>query len=256
MKTIRGGRGLGDALYVQGVVRHLVRLGQRLAVRSDWPDVFRPHGDRVEIIQFSRKADITAHYTMRKGVAGTTQFEDCCISAGIREPVELKLDWTPTNPRLIESLGQKPILVVQVPRLPMGRTDGFGAELLPRCEVIQYVIDKAKQSHRIVQVGAGEALFKFTDIDLDLVNETSVAELLDVASVADRFLGYCSYLVPLAESFGKPALFVWSRRGLNARHLYVRQITPQKVLRASSSFVVDDCTDSEIGDASDAFLRK
>ena len=42
MKTIRGGRGLGDALYVQGVVRHLVGLGQRLAVRSDWPEVFRP----------------------------------------------------------------------------------------------------------------------------------------------------------------------------------------------------------------------
>jgi hypothetical protein len=68
-----------------------------------------------------------------------------------------------------------------------------------------------------------------------------VRDLLDVASVADGFLGYCSFMVPLAESFSKPALFVWSHRGLRAPQAYVRQITPQKILhRDTSHFVMDD----------------
>ena len=214
------------------MARHLVKRGERLRVHTAWPEVFRPLGKSIELAPFRRLGvDVLAHYSLRKAKA-TKQFEDCCIQAGIKGVVELKIDWTPTNQVLIQSLKAyaRPLLVVQVPRQPMGRTDGFGAELLPRCEVIQSLIDRCRETHTVVQVGAGEALFRFTGIDVDLVNETTVSELIDVASVADRFLGYCSYLVPLAESFGRPALFVWSRRGLNAKHLYVRRITPEKVL--------------------------
>ncbi len=151
----------------------------------------------------------------------------------------------------------KPVLVVQLPRSPMGRTDGFGAELLPDCRVIQKLIDRARETHTVVQVGAGAALFKFEGIDLDLANGTTVAEMLDVAAVADRFLGYVSFLVPLAESFNKPALFVWSRAGLDTRqHLYVRQITPKKVLhKPSSRFVIDDWMQEKIDEVADDFLR-
>jgi hypothetical protein len=198
----------------------------------------------VAVVPFVRSnTDIVAHYSMRKGVVGTSQFEDCCISAGIKERVELRLDWAVTNQSLADSVREpgKPVLVVQLPRTPMGRTDGFGASLLPDCRAIQRLIDQAKPDHTIVQIGAGEPLFRFKGIDIDLANKTSVAETIDVASAADRFLGYVSFLVPLAESFGKPAVFVWSRRGLKDGHPYVRQITPQKILHApTSSFVMDD----------------
>lgn len=245
MKAIRCGRGFGDSLYLQSVVRHLLEKGSpRLRVKSDWPDVFRPLGRRVEVVPFSRsQIDILAHYSMRKGVIGTTQFQDCCITAGIREPVELRLDWEVTNQGIIDAVKApgKPVLVVQLPRTPMGRTDGFGASLLPDCRAIQRLIDRARPDHTIVQIGAGKPLFQFTGIDIDLANKTGVAETIDVASAADRFLGYVSFLVPLAESFGKPAVFVWSRRGLKDAHQYVRQITPQKILHApTSSAVMDD----------------
>lgn len=245
MKTARCGRGFGDSLYLQSVVRHLVkRDGLRMRVKSDWPDVFMPLGDRVQVVPFGRTGvNILAHYSIRKGVVGTTQFQDCCIAAGIKEPVDLRLDWTVVKQGLVDSVRQpgKPVLVVQLPRTPMGRTDGFGASLLPDCRAIQRLIDRAKDEHTVVQIGAGEPLFRFQGIDIDLANKTTVAETIDVASAADRFLGYCSFLVPLAESFAKPALFVWSRRGLKDGMPFIRQITPQKVLhRSTSTYVMDD----------------
>lgn len=250
MKSIRCGRGLGDSLYLQSVVRHLLAKDPtRLRVRTDYPDVFSQLGDRVETAPFERRADIVAHYAVRKGIEGTTQFQDCCIAAGLREPVALQLDWQTTDQALVDRVraGGRPLLVVQLPRAPMGRTDGFGASLLPDCRAIQRVIDVARQTHTIVQIGAGRPLHRFTGIDVNLADKTTVAQLIDVAAAADRCLGYCSFLVPLAESLGKPALFVWSERGLRDGQVYVRRITPAKVLhKPTSSAVMDTASDDEL----------
>ena len=253
MKSIRCGRGLGDSLYLQSVVRHLLANGhESLRVKSDYPDVFLPHGKRVVVAPFDRIVDITAHYSARKGVQGTTQFQDCCIAAGIRGDVEMRLDWRVMNWRLADKVREagKPVLLVQMPRPPMGRTDGFGASLLPDCSAIQRVINEASKTHTVVQIGAGKNLYEFDGINFDLANKTTVSEAIDVASVADRFLGYCSFMVPLAESFGKPALFVWSQRGLRDPQLFVRRITPQKVLhRKTSRSVLDNATEAQLIEA-------
>jgi hypothetical protein len=246
LKTIRGGMGLGDALYVQAVARHLVARGARLQVATSWPDVFKRID--VQTVPFRRsEIDILAHYSRRKNHR-TGQFEDVCIQAGIDGPVELRLDWSADTDltRRLRADG-RPIVCVQLPRSPMGRSDGFGAELLPDCKVIQRAIDSLAGRALVVQIGAGQALFRFRGIDVDLSNETTVAELLDVASVADGFLGYVSFLVPLAESFSKPAMLVWSKRGLRSPTGYIRQITPAKVLhRSSSMHVIDDWRPDDI----------
>lgn len=259
MKKIRAGRGIGDSLYLQAVVRHLVkRDGEPLKVCSDWPDIFRPLGNMAKVVPFTRVGiDILAHYSLRKQRKDTRQFQDCCIQAGISEPVDLKLDWQTINHGLRDSLPKdKPIIVVQMPRNPMGRTDGFGAELLPDCNVIQTAINHLKGRATIVQIGAGAPLFKFKGIDLDLANKTSVCDLLDVASVADGFLGYCSFVVPLAESLDKRGLYIWSRDGLNAREPYINAITPQKILeKPISNYLIDDCQDDEIRQAAEILLR-
>lgn len=256
-RSIRAGMGLGDSLYLQSVARHLVAKGELLSVCSKWPEVFRPLPVQVE--PFRRLGvDICAHYTMRKSKPETTQFQDCCIQAGIREPVALQLDWgAPTNPQLVDRLKQhgKPIVCVQLPRAPMGRTDGFGKSLLPDCRVIQRLIDGLRGRALLVQIGAGAPLFNFNGIDIDLANKTTISEMIDVASVADAFLGYCSFLVPLAESFSRPALFVWSSRGLRDGQQYVRQITPKKILhKPTSRFVIDDWPSSQILGALDDLL--
>lgn len=257
--TIRGGRGIGDALYLQSIVRHLKEAGKRLKVSTDWPDVFSQLG--VETEPFRRNnIERVSHYTSRKNEKGTDQFQDCCINAGILEPVDLRLDWTAKNPRILSEVRNPyrlPIIVVQMPRQPFGRSDGYGAELLPDCRRIQDAIDALSKKAIIVQVGAGDALFNFERVDLDLSNRTSVVDLLDVASLADGFLGYCSFIVPLAESFSRPALLVWSRRGLASSNEYIRTITPTKILhRVSSRAVIDDCSDTEMVRAVDALLEQ
>lgn len=258
MRRMRGGMGLGDALYVQSVARHLVERGQAIRVCTAWPDVFRQL--LVSTAPFSRQVDILAHYSARKGKVGTTQFEDCCQTAGIREPVELRLDWKVEDEALVawlkEAANDRPIVIVGMPRSPMGRTDGFGAEVLPDCRVIQKVIDRLKKRGAlIVQIGAGASLYGFEGIDVDLANKTKVGQVLDISTAATAFVGYCSFLVPLAESLSKPALFVWSKRGLRSGVPYIAAITPKKILQKTSSrFVIDDANDEEIREAADALF--
>lgn len=256
MRNIRGGMGLGDALYVQAVARHLTRLGERLKVCTAWPEVFLPLGEMVTFAPFRRQdIQILAHYSIRKSQP-TTQFQDVCIQAGIDGPVELKLDWTPTS-----DLGEQlkryelPIICVQMARTPMNRTDGFGKELLPDCRVLQRMVHAMKGRALIVQIGSGVPLFKFAGIDIDLSNKTTVCELIDVVQVASGVLGYVSFALPLAESLGKPCLMVWSHRGLKCGTTYVRQITPQKVLHApTSKYVLDSVPEQEVLGALSAIL--
>lgn len=260
MKSIRAGRGLGDSLYLQAVVRHLVkRDGLKLKVCSDWPDVFLPLGDRVQVVPFTRQGiTILAHYTLRKPKEGSTQFQDCCKCAGITEDVEFKLDWPEARGELIDQVkaSGKPVICVQLPRAPMGRSDGFGAELLPDCRVIQRAIDSLKDRATVVQIGAGQPLYQFQGIDIDLANKTTVAQMIDVASVARGMLGYCSFIVPLAECLDKPALLVWSRKGLRSGTPYIRQITPQKILhKPSSKWILDDALQDSIEESAHALLQ-
>jgi hypothetical protein len=255
--SIRGGNGLGDAIYVHSVVRHFVLKGHEVEVPTRWPDVFSQLP--VKTSKF-RRENITnlAHYTTRKGVKGTSQFQDVCINAGVHEPIPFELAWKPTNLELYERVRsfKKPVIAVALPRNPMGRTDGFGKEILPTRAGYQAVIDAIAGRAHIVMVGAGAAVYKLAGVDLDLTGKTTVKELFDVACAADGFVGFCSYFVPLAESQNKPALFVWSRRNLSASLHYVRQITPQKVLhRASSQWVFDDGAVEEIKRAADKFCE-
>jgi hypothetical protein len=250
--SIRGGSGLGDALYLQAVVRQLVKDGEQVEVCSDWREVFSQLP--VKVSPFRRdRINRLAHYSAKKGLVGTTQFDDVCSTAGVK--AELKLDWKPTS-KVGEQLKEdgRPIVCVQLPRNPMGRTDGFGAELLPDCKAIQTAIDALRWRALIVQVGAGKSLHNFTGIDVDLSNRTTVSELIDVAQAADAFVGYVSFIVPLAECLDKPALLVWSRRGLKAGD-YVRRITPQKILhKPSSKWVMDDDTNETIASAANALF--
>lgn len=260
MRSIRCGRGLGDSIYLQSVARHLVRRdGAPLQVHSDWPDVFRPLGDGVRVVPFSRtNISILAHYASRKGSA-TTQFQDCCINAGITGVVDLRLDWTTQGGPLVDRVlaGGKPVVCVQLPRSPMGRSDGFGAELLPVPCVTQKMIDHLRGRATIVQVGAGKVLHHFRGIDIDLANKTTVRELLDVASVASGFVGYCSFMLALAEALDKPSIMAWARAGLESKDLYVRQITPQKIIEKPrlTRYVYDDCAEQQISEVTRGFLQ-
>lgn len=261
-KSIRCGRGLGDALYLQGVVRHFVNEGKRLHVMTDWPDVFMQYGNKIEIHPFTReRIDIIAHYTLRKPFKGTTQFEDCCLQAGITEKVDFLIDWIPTRHDLINDVKRqangKPILLVEMVREPMNRTDNFAIELLPKYEVMQKVLDQLKPHYFTVLIGKGKPKYDYTNIDLDLRDRTDVQDLINLASISDALFGYCSFFVPLAECLNKKAMFIWANRGLNSVEQFIRTITPEKILhKKSSHYVIDHWTDDVIMERVNGFLQQ
>lgn len=259
--SIRSGRGLGDNLYLQGVARYFVEKGFYPEVCTLWPDLFRPLAGKLIVSPFRKlKIDKTAHYIGRKKNSETDQFTDCCIACGIPEKVEIRLDWEMVNPGWAETIKghtDLPVVLLQLPRAPMGRLDGYGDDLLPDCRTIQHCINMMRGQAFIVQVGAGTPLFRFHGIDLDLANQTTVCDLLDLASLSSGALGYCSFIVPLAESLNRPGLFVWSQQGLRSRNEFIRQIVPQKIFnRPSSRALMDNCTESELIAGVDTFLEQ
>lgn len=260
---VRCGSGLGDSIYLQSVCRHLADRGDDVVALSNWPDVFRPLRGRVRVEPFERRnCNLVAHYSMRRG-RPTTQWQDCYLQAGIKDPVDLRLDWTVTDPGFVASIRaaaeSRPLVIVQLPRRPMDRVDGFGMSLLPRRVPAQVTLNRLRElGCFLVQVGAGVPVYHLTGLDLDLANHTTVAQLLDLASIADGCFGYVSFLVPLAESLGKPALFIWSRRGLDDRVEMVRRITPRKIFHKPElcRAVFDDDRPAPLIEAADAFHRQ
>ena len=245
IRRIRGGSGLGDSLYVQSVARHLVSRGVDLEVCSDWPEVFQ--NLPVTLVPFSRaNIDYLAHYSKRKE-ENTDQFVDCCLQAGIKESVNLTLDWKTRDTRLTQSLADKRILLVHGGREPMARKDRFGRELLPNEHVFNRILESLHDVYYIVQIGSGAQLYPLKHVDLDLTNKTSVSDLFDLASIAKRFMGQVSFIIPLAESFDKKALIVWAHKGLSSQERYIARIIPQKILhKVTCSYVVDNWPDEKL----------
>lgn len=254
---IRGGSGLGDCLYLRAVAEHLARQGHRVTACTDYAGVF--HGSGIAVEPFRRdRVDRIAHYSPRKSVVGTTQWEDVCDVAQI-ERIPLAITWTVRNHSLIDRLrgfaSGRPLVLVHGGRAPMARTDGFGKELLPKAEAFDEVLVNLQDCF-LVQIGGAEQLYPLS-CDITLNGSTSVPDLLDLGASCDGVVGQCSFAIPLAEVFDRPGLFVWASEGMQSgRHPYVRQITPQKVLsKASSMFVVDDWERERIEEGVRAFRQ-
>lgn len=259
MKTIRAGRGLGDSIYLASICRHLGESGKRLTVLSDYPDVFAGV-EGVQLVEPFRRinSDIVAHYAGGKGNPKTTQFTDMCGCAGIHTVPELRLPWREgPMPAAMSALGA-PYICVMLPRAPMNRVDGFGAELMPKPSVLCRALDRINRNHAIVQVGSGKPMFDLGPFAADMANKTTVQEMVDIVRGAAGFFGYPSFMIPLAESFRKPVFCVWSSAGLKSRTEFIRQITPAKLLHhvADDFHVVDDWTTEKIQETADEFLRR
>lgn len=256
MKRIRGGSGLGDSIYLRPVVEHYLKLGFQVVVMSDYREVFHCTEARVE--PFTRQnCNVIAHYSSRKSRMDTNQWQDIAINAGAPD-LELSFQWEVQNRALIEDLQRRaagrPIVMVNGGRPPMGRADGYAREMLPTSEAFDAVLDSLDACFT-VEVGKGNELFPLRTA-LDLTDETTPADLLDIAKVAAGLVGQCSFMIPLAEAFDKPLLVLWASAGLTSGTEFIRQCTPQKILsKATSSWVMDDLPAEEIAERARAWAQ-
>lgn len=239
-KRIRGGSGLGDSLYLRPICEHLAHDGYRIVVMSNFADVFIDSGCVVEPFRRDR-VDMVAHYVGGKRNPATTIWDDICAHAGVTVP--LQFHWQRRNKRLIRQLEQdaagRPIVLVHGGREPMGRRDKFGIELLPFEDKFNAAIAALDDCFK-VRVGRGDTLYQVT-CDVDLTNRTSVADVLDIAWASAGVVSMCGFPIPLAEAFDKPALFIWSSRGLASAQQFIKTVTPGKMLsKPISRYVIDD----------------
>lgn len=243
-KVIRGGSGIGDSLYVRGVVEWLLQNKKgSYTVRTDYPDLFR--GLDVEFTPFGRQnVDILAHYSKRKA-QHTNQWEDVCIESGI--PYHpLSFSWK------TKKYFDEPYVLIASPRIPMGRNDGFGEEILPDMEVFQDTVKKIKLKRILI----GEKPLFPIECDLDLTGKTSLHDLMDLGNGASGLVGQCSFIIPLGEGFDKPVLVVWSHRVFNSDHYYVQRINPRKILSGrKSTYLYDDWDEPKREEVIQAFNK-
>lgn len=248
---MRGGYGLGDAIYQRPIAEYLVSQGKEITVCTAYPEVFEGAG--VSTAPFSReRINVLAHYSMRRALK-TTQFQDMCDSAKVPR-IELRFEWKVKNGHLLHEViakaqGRK-VVLVHGGREPFGRKDGLGLELIPRREAFSEALKGFSDCFR---VRIGNAAQYELDVDLDLQGKTSVSDLIDLGKVCDAVVGQVSFVAPLSEVFDKPFLAVWAEKGLRSGREVIRQITPAKILSKPTSFyVLDSWTEQQIAEGASA----
>lgn len=258
MKRIRGGRGLGDSIYLRPIVEHFARAGEAVIVHSDYPDVFIESGATVGPFRRGGDINVLAHYVGGKTRTDTNQWQDVCAGAKLPE-LPLRFDWTVRNTALVDRLranaGGDPIIVVHGGRAPMNRSDGYGMELMPDKCAFDTALAVLAGCYT-VGIGNAQQLYPL-HVDIDLNGSTSVSDLLDIGAICDGVVAQCSFCVPLAESFDKPLLAIWAARGVaDGVHPYLKAITPKKILsKPTSRYVMDDWSVQRIQDVASTMPR-
>ncbi|HEX9810637.1 MAG TPA: hypothetical protein VGA88_00925 [Burkholderiales bacterium] len=234
-------------------MRHLIARGVRLEVCTGFPELF-PFD--VRFAPWSKSAQITVHYVVGKSNPSTTQWRDICATA--RTPnAEYAGHWparpSPLVARVRELAGGRPIVLVNGGRWPMDRADGFGAELLPAPDVFNGAIERLRKTCFVVFIGRGSRLFDVS-CDLDLNDRTTPDQVMDLALAAHGGFAQCGFMLPLMEMFDKPLLCMFTERARASARVWIRQMTPKKLLgKETSHYVVDGWDEWRRAGAVDAF---
>jgi len=253
--AIKGASGLGDTIYLYPIAKHFSTLYDTVHLMSDYPELFEslpkvkcfPH-KKLNYIPLGegkkQPIDLRCTYGPRKHKPGTSQFEDMLIFGkhslkGQNHPhwnmpeLELKIDWSIKNEELVRTTkavakGRK-ICVVAAPYEPFGREDEWGAVLRIKPEVIQDICTRYRESILFITIGNKYTLHRPT-VEHDLVEQTTVSDLMDLVSISDICLSQIGNLLPMAEALGKKNFIVFAEGIKQASHPFISSITPQKTI--------------------------
>lgn len=241
----RAPAGFGDSIYNIAIVNELRKQFPEIIVRTRHPSFFSGmHG--VFPVQWTKHGeDIAIHYSGRKQCPETNQWQDLLFACNLPIDIEFRIEWKVINKGLVERMKAasegKKICIVAAPHTVFGRRDGYGAELTPKWNGFQAIIDAFKHMVFFVQVGLTREVTNLTGVGMDLIGKVSDTDTLDLAISADFVLGQHGYAIPLAEAFAKPLFVIYSRRGLDSHDPYIKFSTPQKTnTRETSHHAVDD----------------
>lgn len=236
MIRINSPRGLGDAIHLRAIVRHLLSIGHEVTVFTRWPEMFGDLPVTVhaadEAIEYRDLISARACFQCRvPQVREMSQFANACLQAGIDQPIDLDIGWAVRNAPLLKDItgraAGRPILVFQ----PLKHVSNSNEELLrPDNDAFRALIG-SHRDHFKVRVGHP----RFVDDDhalpgdLDLVGKTSVTDAIDLVTICDLVCCEPSFLGIAAQAFDKKVICLFSSRALRSTVIKVAGVTPARV---------------------------
>lgn len=265
--TVRSGSGIGDNIYLHSIVRHLaIQNPEKIySVRTKYPDLFRCLPGNVKTEEFSKVAcAVVAHYSNRKNIKQTDQYQDMLINAGLSIDLPMTTDWRIQNQSFIDHIvneaNGRPIILTQPIRLPMGRDDQFGLEIMPNASKYDHGLKMLKRELNayVIMIGTSHARNIIpSSVDLDLLNKTRIHTIMDLGKIAFMTYGQCSQMIPLGEIYNNPVMVGWGHNVTRSKDVYVRTILPEKILHGEkSSYFYDDWSDEKIENKMKDFVRE
>jgi len=248
MIRIKCASGFGDAIYMYPVAKHFIEQGEKdITLMTNYSDIFKA----LPVKTIHHTKDWATHkisYCGNKYKAGTSQFQDVCLAAGVPTDLEFKVDWSLRNKDLIENIRKmatrkgRRILVVAGPDKPFGRDDEFGIELTIDFKRYDDLLSRIHQDWYIVQICKQQPIHKLKYLDVNLMGKTTPSDVMDLISIADRTMGQVGHILPISECLGTPGLIWFSRSGLNCENRFINSIKPEKVIhyRDTMLHVIDD----------------
>lgn len=234
MFELDGSRGLGDALYVRAVALYLLERGEKLAIFTQWPDVFTDLAVTVRpLTAYTGREDlhhvVSCLHCRVCPVKVMDKFTLSCRQAGIEDDVPLRVDWRPRNPALVERIrrkaGGRPVLLYQPPKIA-GSDEQREQE--PSREAFCRVIDHYAGTHYRVKTGHGKYVHGYGACEMDLFGKLTVTDALDLCTVADLSFSTPSFLGIMAEAQDKPHLCMFTRRAAVSPYVRARNLTPAR----------------------------
>lgn len=244
MATLKIYNHFGDSLFLQPLARYYLGLGLKVRVATDFPLIFQriiDSGLPLETVPWNTANVNTVHYAERRHLQHTSQWEDIHLSVHLpfgTIPYKLVHAW---HDSWIAPTGGRQICVIGHPYFPL-RHKSNDLDLMPDYTVNQAIIHEYQDRVFFVQVGSSDRSpqFRYDGIALDLSqpNFTDTALLFNVVQQADLVLCQIGHLLHLAEGLDKPAMVLFSHKGLKKsvkreRHtggMSVRYFTPKKII--------------------------
>ena len=244
MIYLNASKGLGDAIHLRAIVLHLLGRDE-ITVFTSWPDLFDDVAVTVRPLAAITDEEVlrSAAYPFKLNVPrGMSQFEMCCVQAGIDEPVALRLNRAVRNVALVAGIRSKaagrPVLVYQPPKLACSAEQ---RQIQPSPQAFRDFV-ASKADHFRVRVGDPryvEVGFE-SECELDLCGRTSVSDVLDVGTAADLFFSEPSYLTIMAEALERPYVCMFTRRAQHSQSRRIRNLTPERIFVKLGTAVYDE----------------
>lgn len=246
MINLDGSKGLGDALYVRAVARHLLfKEGKEVIVYTRWADIFSDLPLTVKPLDARTGAEDLHHvvycsHCRVQQPASLDFFTLACRQAGIMDEVHLFIDWKIRNQPLVDSIQEaakgRRVFVYQSPKKAVNAEQ---EAMRPNRAAFNRYVANHNDCFR-VRLGHPSAVEddQSAPHEMDLFGKISVTDALDVGSIAHLLFSDPSFITVMAESMGKRFTAMLSRRAETFPNVRARNATADRLFHNKNLLTV------------------